>query len=293
MAKSPTKIMFMDDDESSNVPPQVKESLKNVPKASVDVKEPTIAPSGDHRILDLPSKGQFGYPATVEYRDMLAKDEEVLASTTPDTYVRSLNGVVKSVLNNCSWYEQISVNDRDYALIWLWANNYTPRKTLEIKCSNKSCGHTEKHVVDMTTLEVTDVKEGFTGAFQMTLKKTGKPVKVRLNTVSDELEVEALIAKDESGELRKKYDYLMLAASVDVGMRFALDKKAEWVGENLTARELAIVKEFHKRYSFGVKTRLEHTCSECKEVTHFNLPFSATDVLFPNADLGDVEFDIV
>lgn len=281
----PTKVMFMDDEQ--------EEAVQSKPKAPVKkkVEEPEgVAPSENARVLDLPSKGMFGYPASVEYRDMLAKDEELLASATGTTYVRTLNGIIKSVLNNCSWYEKLTTYDRDYVMIWLWANNYNPMKTVSVTCNG--CGHVDKKVkVDLTDLEIDDPQEGFTGAFKMTLASTGKPVVVRLNTVADEIAVEQYLSKHE--DAANKYEYLMRVASVDVGIELALEKKMEWVGNNVNTKEMAKIKEFHKRFRYGVKTRLDHVCSECSEVTQFDLPFSAQDILFPDANMGDMEFDFV
>lgn len=280
----PTQMMFADDESDTQPTPVKPKMMKSEP-----VEDADVSPSSKHNILDLPSKGQFGYPSSVEYRDIFAKDEEVLSSATTDTYVRTLNGVIKNILNNPSFFESMSIHDRDFVLIWLWANNYVPKKDVDVSC--KHCNHVEKETVNLTELDVTDPDEKLTGAIQFDLKKTGKPIKVRLNTVGDELAIETFIASHE--EFKNKFEYLMLVRSIDVGMTIPLEKKIEWVGENVTARELAIIKQFHKKFTYGVKTTLEHTCSKCEGVTSFALPFSAAEILYPNADLGELEFDFV
>lgn len=234
-------------------------------------------------ILDLPSKGQFGYPSSVQYRDILAKDEEVLSTTTAETYARTLNGVLKSVLMNCPFYEQMTIHDRDYALIWLWSNNYSPKRNIEIECSH--CHSKEKHMVDMTHLAVTNPVDGFTGSFEMVLKTTGKPVTIKLRTVADEIAVENFMLKNPS----TKHDYLMIIRSIDIGVEIPLDQKIKWVGENVTGKEMALIKKFHAHYSYGVKTELEHTCSSCGGVTPFELPFSASEIFDPRLDESDEE----
>lgn len=278
--KKPTQMIFEDDVKVGN-------TVEVSPvKQKVTSDNETASPS---TVLDLPSKGKFGYDSFVEYRDILARDEEVLASITPDTYVRVLNGVIKDVVKNPSWFEDMCIYDRDYLLIWLWANNYTPLKTVDVTC--RHCKTVGKEHVNLTEIEVTDPDEKFTGAIQFDLKKTGKPIKVRLNTVGDEIAVETFIAANES--FKSKFEYLMMVRSIDVGMNVPLDKKILWVGENVTAREMAIIKQFHKKFSYGVKTTLDHVCSECEGVTKFALPFSATEILYPNADLGELEFNFV
>lgn len=278
----PTQNMFVDEPVEEKVQPTKKQ---NNPKPKmveeVEVEEATAPLPAN--ILDLPSKGQFGYDASIQYRDMLAKDEEILASATADNYARTLNGVLKSILMDCSFFESLCVHDRDYALIWLWANNYETKKTLEIQCG--SCSHEDKHTVDLTKLDVVDPKEGFTGAFTLPLKNCGE-VTVRLNTVGDEINAEKHMIKDKN----HRYEYLMLVQSIDVGVPMMLDAKIKWVGENITAREMAIIKEFHKHYAYGVKTRLEHKCSSCSEVTIFDLPFSVEDILRPSVQFDFEEY---
>jgi hypothetical protein len=281
----PTQNMFVDDPVEEKPTTPKKQTKTTKPKTKMvetPVDEEVKAPKPAN-ILDLPSKGQFGYPESVQYRDMLAKDEEILASSTAENYARTLNGVLKSVLMDCEFYEDLCVHDRDYALIWLWANNYSPRKTLEITCG--SCGNEDKHNIDLTALDVVDPKENFTGAFTLPLKN-GEEVKVRLNTVGDELNAEKYMLKNK----QHRYEYLMLVLSIDVGVPMMLDTKIEWVGNNITAHEMAIIKEFHRQYAYGVKTRLEHTCSACGEVTPFDLPFSVEDILNPTVQFNFEEY---
>lgn len=277
----PTQNMFIDEPEEDVKPKKVTKNPTKLLDSDETVEEASAPLPAN--ILDLPSNGQFGYESSIQYRDMLAKDEEILASATADNYARTLNGVLKSILMDCPFFEQLSVHDRDYALIWLWANNYETKKTLEIECG--SCGHEDKHMVDLTKLDVIDPKERFTGAFTLPLKKGGE-VKVRLNTVGDEINAEKHMIKEKN----TRYEHLMLVQSIDTGIPMMLDAKIKWVGENITARELAIVKEFHKHYAYGVKTRLEHKCSSCSEVTTFDLPFSVEDVLRPTVQFDFEEY---
>jgi len=269
----PTQSMFLD--EQPQPATRKKAKVAEEPTTSLDLPLANV--------LDLPSKGQFGYPVSVSFRDILAKDEEILSTTTSDTYARTLNRVIKAVLMDCPFYEQMTIHDRDFALIWLWSNNYSPRKTVEIKCQH--CGTVEKHQVDMTKLPITSPKESFTGTYEMTLKTTGKPITIRLRTVKDEIEVENYMLTHKDGN----YSHLMMISAIDLGMEVPLAQKVKWVGDNVTGKEMAIIKKFHEHYAYGVKTELEHTCSSCGGVTKFDLPFSAEDVLSPRLDDSDEE----
>jgi hypothetical protein len=269
----PTQSMFLDEQPQ----PATRKKAKVVEEPTTSLDLPLA------NVLDLPSKGQFGYPASVSFRDILAKDEQILATTTEDTYARTLNRVIKAVLMDCPFYEKMTVHDRDYVLIWLWANNYSPKRKVQITCSH--CGKVEDHMVDMTRLPTESPKEGFTGSHELILKTTGKPITLRMKTVGNELVVEEYMIKHKD----QNFDNLMLISSIDLGMDIPLESKIKWVGENVTGKEMAIIKRFHAHYAYGVKTALEHKCSSCGGVTTFELPFSASEVFSPRLDESDEE----
>lgn len=274
--KNPTQNMFVDEistDDELVETPKLKSSRTKKVESETEVPKPA-------NVLDLPSKGKFGYPSYVQYRDLLARDEEILASATAETYSRTLNGVLKSALMDCEFYEKLSIHDRDFILIWMWANNYTSKKTIEVKCPKG----VEKVEVDLTKLDITDPAENFTGAFTLPLK-SGNTVTVRLNTVGDEIAAEAYMAKSE----QYRYEYLMMVQSIDVGVPMLLETKLKWIGDNITAKEMAIIKQFHVKFAYGVKTRLSHKCS-CGEVAQFDLPFSVEDVLNPTVQFDFEEY---
>lgn len=265
----PTQHMLIEDE-----PTQPKSRKPKMVEPVIDLDETVAAKAAN--ILDLPSRGQFGYPAQVQFRDVLAKDEEILASTTADNYARTLNGVIKSVLLDCEFFEQMCVHDRDYALIWLWSNNYNPRKQVQVQCPE--CDSVETVTVDMTNLEVTTPDEDFTGAIQITLKLTGKPVTIRMRTVGDEIAVENYMAKNPN--TKHNFEHLMIVRSIDVGLEIPLEQKAKWVGDNVTGKEMAIIKKFHDHFAYGTKTKITHQCA-CGGSVEFDLPFQAADVLNP------------
>lgn len=267
--KKPTQHMFVEDDELDGEQDS-QEEVQYKPEVE------TRAGSGSHNILQLPSNGQLWYPASVEYRDIMAKDEEVLATATPETYARTLNGVLKSILNDCSFFEELTVFDRDYILVWLWANNYTATKQVDVTC--RHCDHQEAHTVDLTAVPVTDVKANLPVPFTMPLSKSDvKSVNLRLNTVGDELLIEEYTATNKNAN----FEHLMLACSIDLGFKMPLKQKLTWIGNNITAREMGHIRNFHRYFRYGVNDTIEHTCSECKGVTRGQLPFQAEDVLYP------------
>jgi hypothetical protein len=251
---------------------------------SIDKEENISISTNNSNFLELPSQGKCGYDSKVEYRDMLVQDEERLASTTPDMYATTLNSVIKSVLMDNKQFENFTVADRDYALVWIWANNYTPTKKVGITCANQKCKHEFESVVDLTKLEVTYPKENFVREMKLPINKTKGHVTVRLNKVRDEIQVEEYMKKHPDAS----YDYLMLIASIDIGAPLPFDKKVDWVRNNVSTVELGRVKQYHKYFAYGLPTIVEHTCPKCKEVTKSVIPFQGSDILFPQLS-GDFE----
>jgi len=275
----PTQAMFVDDVESNEEDLVVEQQEKQTPPKA--------------NVIELPSNGAFGYPREVEYREMMVKDEEILSMATGENYSKVLNGVLKSVLNDCPFYENITTHDRDFLLIWIWANNYESKKHLTVTCENTNdmgdvCGHVNNVTVDLTKLDISNPREKFTGAIEVTLKKTGKPIKIRLNTVRDELDTEAFLSS-EAGK-NQKYDHLMNVASLDLGIDTSLENKLKWVRDNVSAKEMALVRKFHKSLAYGVKTMLSHTCEKCGGETHYVLPFQVSDVLYPDLSIDIEEY---
>lgn len=262
------KISILVDDE---VLPEPEEHVA----ADEELVRDIALPASGFNTVDLPSKGLLGYPAFAEYRDIMVKDEEVLSSATVETYAKTLNSVLKSVMNECDFYEKMCIHDRDFMLIWVWANNYSAVKTVEISCG--SCGNKDEHKIDLTQLPQTDINEKIKKQFVLPIKKTGGSVTVRLNTVSDELMAEEVVRKNKN----LKYESVMLALSIDLGINVPFDVKWKWITENMSGKEMAYVRQYHAHYAFGVDAVLKHSCSACGEVTHGAVPFQAEDVLFP------------
>lgn len=279
--KSPTQKMFADEVEEAKKKPNTRKRTQK-PKENPEAKEEVVhdvkLSSANHNILDLPSNGKLWYGKSVEYRDIMVGDEEILSLASAGTYARTLNSVIKGILNDCEFYEDMTIYDRDFALVWLWANNYNPIKEVNIKCRNQSCGVTETHKVDLTQVEVTDIKENIPVPFTLKLKNSKMAeVNIRLNTVQDEINVEAYINDNP----KSNFAMLMLVSSIDIGFDMTLAKKLEWVRTNVTSTELGVIRNFHKYFKFGVNDIIEHTCSQCKEVTKGALPFQAEDILYP------------
>lgn len=237
-------------------------------------------------ILTLPSNGLMGYPSEVVYRDILVEDEEILATTTDATYSKVMNRVLKSILGDPDFYEEMSIHDRDFALIWVWANNYDPVKEVMIKCP--SCGHKTTHRIDLTKLEVTPLKDTFEPVKTFQLKKTGKEIGVKMITVEDELFAEKYV-KENPGI---SYNTILLFRSIILPQVMPFAKKADWIRKNLNSKDFGKVKAFHNHFRFGISPFMDYKCSnpECGEVTRDLIPFQAEDVYMPTLQSDSEEW---
>ena len=258
-----TKNMFLDETQST-------ETASTTESPTVDTK----LPSEGYNIVSLPSNGVLGYPKDIEYRDILVKDEEVLSSATVDSYSKTLNGVLKSVVNNPEYYEKLSTHDRDFLLVWIWANNYSDHKDVEIKCGH--CGKRSNQRVDLTALPTTDINPNIKIPFEISLKN-GNKIFVKLNTVEDEIFAEEYVKNNK----KAKFEHVMMVRSIDVGIQIPFEAKMEWIANNVTGKEMGLVRKFHSHFAFGINPQIEHICPECKGVTRGAVPFQTEDILFP------------
>lgn len=257
-----TKNMFLDETQSAETTSTESNTTS------------TKLPSEGYNIVSLPSSGVLGYPKDIEYRDILVKDEEVLASATVDSYSKTLNGVLKSVVNNPEYYEKMSTHDRDFLLVWIWANNYSDHKDVEIKCGH--CGKRSNHRVDLTALPTTDINPNIKIPFEISLKN-GNKIFVKLNTVEDEIFAEEYVKNNK----KAKFEHVMMVRSIDVGIQIPFEAKMEWIANNVTGKEMGLVRKFHSHFAFGINPQIEHVCPECKGVTRGAVPFQTEDILFP------------
>lgn len=223
--------------------------------------------------VDLPSKGMLGYPETIEYRDILVRDEKILSAATNKNYYKVLNTILKSLLKDASIFKKLSIYDRDYILMWIWANNYSSKKSFEVTCP--VCTTKDKVEVDLTDTKVDLLSDKYVDGYEMTLK-SGKKIKLRLITVNDE-EI-----ADNYCSLNKKVsrDDVKIALTTDIGKVIPLAQKLKYIEENFTGKDMGLIRAFHKHFKYGINDKAKHECSGCGEVTTYTIPFSI-DFLLP------------
>lgn len=226
--------------------------------------------------VDLPSNGKLGYPTSVEYRDILVKDEKNLSTATEDTYSKTLNKVLKSVLNNPEWYNDLCIHDRDFLLMWIWANNYNTVQQLNITCPD--CGHKEKIDIDLTKLNVDNISSDFTNPFNLKMRN-GEVVKLELATVKTEQIATEFMRKKNK---KNMYDLslVMIALCATFPTIMPLEQKLKYIENNVTGHDMGHIRAFFEYFKYGVDNTKDHECSSCGEVATIEIPFRA-DFLMP------------
>lgn len=279
MSKKPTQEMFVDDVEIVDD----KEEKKLEPEAPVEAG--SDGETGEAaNLIELPSKGYHGYPEHVSYRDITVGDEEVLSTATESTFSRVLNGVVKSVLHDCDFYDTLTIYDREFLLVWLWANNYNPIKQIEVRC--RHCEHVNERKIDLTKIDTTVAKEEVRKPFGIPLKKfPNKKIYVKIPTVKDEIAAEKYCEENPSTDMSR----IRIISALDLGIPLPLAKKVDWVREHVSGKEFSYAKKYLEYFHYGISPNLDIECSSCKGVTKVAIPFSAKDIFYPDTVQDDFE----
>lgn len=217
--------------------------------------------------VPLPSNGKLGYPAEVEYRDIMVRDEKILATATEGNYLAVLHKILKSLLKDQSFFEKMTVHDRDFLLLWIWANNYSSQKTIDVTCP--ACGAKSPLTIDLTKLPVSDISPEITVPFRMTLSD-GRVALLKLLSIGAQNSAVAYM-KDHKGE---DFETVVISFAMEIENKvFGPAQKLEWISNNIKGRDMALIRGFHERFKYGINDRVEHECPECREVTQEKVPF--------------------
>jgi len=255
-----------------------KDDLESVLSKSKEPKKQETTNDNDdgyrYSSLTLPSGGEFGYPEEIEYRDILVKDEKVLASSTEKTFGKCLNKVLKSLLKDQSFYEKLTIHDRDFLLVWVWANNYSTIKHIEMSCPH--CDAKNSYKIDLTELEIKSLDEGFKNPYPYTTVN-GEDVSFRMLTVNDEA-----VARDFC-RMNKEYEenLVSMCLSVNLKVTVALKERIKHIEDNFTGKDMSILRGFHRHFKYGVVDSAKEECKSCGEVNRFSIPFQV-DFFIPS-----------
>lgn len=235
----------------------------------IEVKKPTEPQVSSIKTytIDLPSMGKHGYPATVEYRDILVKDEKLLAMATEHTFTSTINRVLKSlIIGSDKWFNRMSIADRDFLLLILWSQAYNQRREVGITCG--TCGHVMEIEVDLADTPFSTIKDDYEEPFILPLSN-GTELGLRMITVGDELAVERLKKADDG--------FALICSAIQTidGKVLPLEKKIKWVEENVTGRDMANIRAFFKHFKYGIEPH-KRECERCGGGISFEVPIDST-----------------
>ena len=252
--------------------------LKPIPSAAdAPQGDPTVAlaatmPRKDDLALkyfqvELPSKGKLGYPAEVEYRDILVRDEKVLASTTATNYVSVLHKVLKSLLKDQTYFDNMCIHDRDYLLVWVWANCYSAEKSVEVMCP--VCEKESTKIIDLTALKVDDIAEDIQVPFEYETEN-GFKLFIKPFTIAMQDAANTYVKDHPDCD----FDTAAIALSFSIENRTASPAlHIKFVENNIRGKDFAMVRAFHEHYKFGIDDEVTLECPHCKEVSQVRVPF--------------------
>lgn len=223
----------------------------------VEAKE--VAPESPlyrYSLVELPSKGRLGYPAEVEYRDILVKDEKEISAATDKTFTKVLNNVLRNLLKDKSYFDQLSIADRDYLLLWIWANSYSTTKHVEAECPQ--CSKRAVYPIDITEIDVKDIDPEYESPTPY-VTKNGTKVGLRLLTVKDE----EIAKKFSNGQKGADELFTLLCCSVVFDIVMPLKEKIKRIEENFTGYDMSVLRGFHSHYKYGIDDTVEKECPDC------------------------------
>lgn len=215
----------------------------------------------------LPSKGLLGYPEEIEYRDILVRDEKILSSATGATFQSIINKVLKSLLKEPDVFDSLSIYDRDYLLLWVWANNYTTTKEFDVTCP--LCTSVDGISVDVTQMSVEELSDEYENPYEYTLENK-KTVKLRLLNTKDEQVATDFVKKNKDHSIES----VMLGLSIDTGMVMVLPQKLKYIEDNISGYDMGMIRGFQEFFKYGIDDNVLHECESCGEVTKHSIPFS-------------------
>lgn len=286
MANKNDFLVMEGDEENEDTKVSAEESVQqdlpqHEPVSSTGFSE-SYYKSDVRNVLDLPSNGKLNYPATVEFRDMVYGDEKTLSGTDESNYTKTINSVMKSVMNDPEWYDDITITDRDYFFLMMFASNYSSDVDLDLNC--KSCGHEFKTSVDLTELDVMELSDNYVEPFKIPLK-SGYTAFVRLPRVKDELKVEGLMKRINKDGTQFDNNDVIMGLTTEIEMEdgnkltLPLDQKIKWMFENLSVKDVNNIRKFYSYFNYGVDQSTYIKCPECGEENLYTVPFRIDNIV--------------
>ena len=222
--------------------------------------------------IELPSKCMVYKdvdPSVVEIRTFKGKDEKLISEISSENFEKKFVTVLKQVLKGIDPL-QLTIGDELHLALWETINSYSKDFFVTHECEH--CWKTSEVTVDLSTLEVVNLPDGFEEPKEVTLPESGDVVKLRLLRVAD------VIKTDEIVKMGKNVWLYRYALSIVDDEKGIWDKVTYL--ENMESKDLMHIRAFHDKHIHGPKMETSYECSNCGGVGLMPVPFRP-DMLLP------------
>lgn len=293
---------------SGNIPPAMKQALKNVKQekaeASGEIPHQSQArATGSAQFEDLieqlketsylfeeiklPSAGMFydgkdgPSEGTLHIRPMTGEEEQVLATPRWVRKGQAINMIFQRCLREKFRTDNFLSVDRTYLLIWLRGISYGPEYEVEVKCPE--CERKFATSINLSDLQVNYCPKSFVPPLQDTLPKSGFKFTYRLSKGSDETAVQEHRDKhlkmwgDTGADDTLIYRTALLLEEIE-----GLKDKQELIMliKSLPIQDVSYLRNLITDPPFGVDTKCVIDCAVCLANFDVELPLEA-NFFFP------------
>ena len=192
-------------------------------------------------------------PDSIQIRTFKGRDEKLIAELSNENFEKKFVIVLRSVLKGIDPVK-LTLGDRLYLIVWEAINSYSKIFSVDFECEH--CWQKNIYDVDLSMLDVLALPDDYKEPYELKLPVSGEVVKCRLLRVEDLLKVNELEKANQNVWL---YRYALSLAD-DRGIWDKVDYL-----ENLSTKDLMIIRAFHTKFDHGLKICLLYTSDAADE----------------------------
>lgn len=205
----------------------------------------------------------------VKIRSLTGQDEKIIAYSSPQNLEQKFVEVLKNILEGID-PNLLTLGDRAYLLLYLaidaYGKDYGP---VSFYCEN--CFQEIHETINLNEFDVIKLPLDFKQPYEVTLTNTS--VFLKLLTIADEIKI---LEKESTNENAWLYRYALSIVDKDK----SIEEKETFL-ENLSLKDLALIKAFHVKFEHGPIMVAEYKCPLCGGDGRVAVPF-LVEMLFPN-----------
>jgi hypothetical protein len=224
----------------------------------------------NYKKVELPSKLlTYKDVEEIKLRSLTGNDEKIIAYSNPSNLEVKFVDMLKTVVDGIDPL-QLTFGDRTYLLLYLTVDSYGKEYgPVSFYCDN--CFQEIHEIIDLNSFDVIKLPENFKQPYEVKLSTTS--VYLRLLTVADEIKV-----LEKETENKNAWLYRYALTMVDQSKNIV--EKEKFL-ENLSLKDLALIKAFHRKFEHGPDMVAKYKCPLCGGEGRVSVPFRF-EMLFPN-----------